>query len=131
MKKIASWLNENKTYAYLIVAFIVGFAFLMNVLFTIQLKFENTELNNEIGELENRIKGVKQELQQAKTDSYIEKEATQRLGMVKSGDTPVKIYVTEKEEGKDKTAEEKEKQDKIRIYIKDWYTQMKSWIKKN
>ncbi|QJX80569.1 FtsB family cell division protein [Priestia megaterium] len=129
-KKILQWFTENKTYTYLIIAFVVGFAFLMNVLFTIQLKFENSELKNDISELENRIKGAKQELQQAKTDAYIEKQATQRLGMVKSGDTPVKIYVSGQDDELDKKVEEKVKQDKVRIYLKDWYEQMKLWVAK-
>ncbi|MCK1999991.1 septum formation initiator family protein [[Brevibacterium] frigoritolerans] len=129
MAKTVLWFKENKPYTYLLIAFFIGFAFLLNVLFTIQLKFENRELNNEIAELENRIKGAKQELQQAKTDSYIEKQATQRLGMVKSGDTPVKIYVDGQEEAMDEKSDEKTKQDKIRIYLKDWYDQMKIWVK--
>lgn len=130
MAKITLWFKENKTYTYVIIAFVVGFAFLMNVLFTIQLKFENSELKTNISELENRIKGAKQELQQANTDSYIEKQATQRLGMVKSSDTPVKIYVTNEEDGEAKQDEEKVKQDKIRIYLRDWYDQMKIWVGK-
>ena len=127
-KKILLWFAGNKTYTYLIIAFVVGFAFLMNVLFTIQLKFENSELKNDISELDNRIKGAKQELQQAKTDSYIEKQATQRLGMV--GDTPVKIYVSGQDDALDKKVEEQVKQNKVRIYLKDWYNQMKIWVEK-
>lgn len=127
--KVITWFKENMTYTYIIVAFLIGFAFLLNVLFTIQLKFENSELQNNIAELENRIKGAKQELQQAKTDAYIEKQATQRLGMVKSDDTPVKIYVMN-EEKEEKVEEEKVKQDKIRIYLKDWYNEMKIWVDK-
>lgn len=128
--KVITWFKENMTYTYIIVAFLVGFAFLLNVLFTIQLKFENSELQNNIAELENRIKGAKQELQQAKTDAYIEKQATQRLGMVKSDDTPVKIYVMNEEKEEEKLEEEKVKQDKIRIYLKDWYDEMKIWVDK-
>jgi cell division protein FtsB len=125
--KLVKWFKNNKTYTYLFIAFIVGFAFLMNVLFTIQLKFENSSLQNDISDLNNRLKGAKQELQQARTDAYIEQEATQRLGMVKSGDTPVKIYVTNNnQEEKNKSAEDI-KQDKTKIYLKDWYDQMKKW----
>lgn len=128
MAKVLRWFKENKPYTYLIIAFVIGFAFLINILFTIQLKFENSELQNEIAELENRIKGAKQELQQAKTDAYIEKQATQRLGMVKSDETPVKIYVENKEKEDLIEEIEKEKQDKVRIYLKDWYNEMKVWI---
>lgn len=120
VKKLFSWFKSNLTYTYLIVAFLVAFAFLANTLITIQLKFENTSLENEISELENRIKAAKQDLQKANTDAYIEEQATKRLGMVKGAEIPVKIYEVESEAD---TSEDTEftKQDKLRIYLKDWY----------
>ncbi|MED2737563.1 septum formation initiator family protein [Bacillus toyonensis] len=129
MIKLLGLFKENKTYTYIAIAFLIAFAFLLNVLFTIQLKFENRELNNQIAELDNRLKGSKQELQQAKTDAYIEKQATERLGMVKSGDTPIKIYI-ENEEEETKKKDNGENQDKVRIYVKDWYEQMSDWVNK-
>lgn len=125
MARIIAWFNNNKAYLIAIVAFILGFGFLMNVLSTVQLKFENTELKAEIAELENRVKGAKQDLQQATTDAYIEEQATQRLGMVKSNETPVKVYV----EPKTEVSKEVQREEKVRIYLKEWYNDMKIWLK--
>lgn len=125
MTRIIAWFNNNKAYLIAMAAFLVGFGFLLNVLSTVQLKFENTELKTEIAELENRVKGARQDLEQATTDAYIEEQATQRLGMVKSNEIPVKVFVETKAENK----REVQKEEKVRIYLKEWYNDMKLWLK--
>ena len=119
--KIIKWLNQNKTYAYTIVAAVIGFMFMLNALFTIQLKIENADLNEEIFELENRLKSAQQENQKLQTDIYIEQEATEKLGMVKSTEMPIKVIEFEGSTEMNEENQQMEKKNKVYIYLNEWY----------
>lgn len=126
MKKLFSWLANNKIYFYTIAIVIVAFSFLVNVIFTIQLKYDNTALNDEIFELENRLKSTHQELEKSKTDIYIHQEATERLGLVESDELPVKITIVDNDdEGENKKEEVDMKDQKLEVFLQEWYADLK------
>lgn len=129
MKYIISVIDkvkEGKVYFIVGLSMLLGFVFLLNALFTIQLKFDNRELSNTILELENEVKALHQENQKSTTDEFIETQATERLGMVKSNETPVKIQEVEpKINIQDLSVESNEK---ISIYFKDWYLKLEEWM---
>jgi cell division protein FtsB len=129
MIKLFKWLNQNKTYAYTIGISVFAFMFMLNSLFTIQLKIENADLNEQIFELDNRLKSAIQEKQKLQTDIYIEQEATERLSMVKSSEMPIKVieYKEKKEVNEDK---DKEKKDKMYIYLTEWYKGLETAVTK-
>ena len=131
MIKLFNWLNQNKTYAYTIGVSIFAFMFMLNSLFTIQLKIENADLNEQIFELDNRLKSAKQENQKLQTDIYIEQEATERLSMVKSAEMPIKVIEYKDEVEKVEENKEKEKKDKMYIYLTEWYKGLEDSIKKD
>jgi hypothetical protein len=130
MVKLFKWLNQNKTYAYTIGISIFAFMFMLNSLFTIQLKIENADLNEQIFELDNRLKSAKQENQKLQTDIYIEQEATERLSMVKSSEMPIKVIEYKEKEENVEENKEKEKSDKMYIYLTEWYAGLQNAIKK-
>jgi cell division protein FtsB len=130
MVKLFKWLNQNKTYAYTIGISIFAFMFMLNSLFTIQLKIENADLNEQIFELDNRLKSAKQENQKLQTDIYIEQEATERLSMVKSSEMPIKVIEYKEKEKNVEENKEKEKSDKMYIYLTEWYAGLQNAIKK-
>ena len=130
MIKLFNWLNQNKTYAYTIGVSIFAFMFMLNSLFTIQLKIENADLNEQIFELDNRLKSAKQENQKLQTDIYIEQEATERLSMVKSAEMPIKVIEYKDEVEKVEENKEKEEKDKMYIYLTEWYKGLEDSIKK-
>lgn len=127
MNKIIVWLGKNKAYVFTIGISFVIFMFMLNSLFTIQLKIENASQNETIFELENRLKSAKQENQKLQTDIYIEQEATERLSMVKSSEMPIKVIEYKEEEPGEK---EKDKMDKEKtsIFLTEWYNLVKEKV---
>lgn len=117
----------NKTYLYAVIIGVVAFMFMLNSLFTIQLKLENKNLNEQIFELENRLKSAQQEAEKLQTDIYIEQEATERLSMTKSNEMPIKVVEYE-EASEIKEVKDEEKKEKIYIYLNEWYQSLKEKI---
>lgn len=127
MKKIAAKVQEGKGLIVVVISMVFGFLFLWNVLFTIQLKFDNRELTTTILELENEVKALDQENQKSTTDAFIEQQAIERLGMVRSHETPVIVHEVEP---RINLQEEKvASNEKISVYLKDWYGQLQTWMK--
>jgi cell division protein FtsB len=128
MNKIIVWLGKNKAYVFTIGISFVIFMFMLNSLFTIQLKIENASQNETISELENRLKSAKQENQKLQTDIYIEQEATERLSMVKSSEMPIKVIEYKEEETGEKE-KDKMNEEKTSIYLTEWYDLVKEKVK--
>jgi cell division protein FtsB len=126
MGNVFKKIQEGKVYFIVGIGMLLGFVFLLNALLTIQLKFDNRELSNTILELENEVKALHQENQKSTTDEFIETQATEHLGMVKSNETPVKIKEIEPEINiQDLSVDSNQK---ISIYFKDWYLQLEEWM---
>jgi cell division protein FtsB len=128
MNKIIVWLGKNKAYVFTIGISFVIFMFMLNSLFTIQLKIENASQNETISELENRLKSAKQENQKLQTDIYIEQEATERLSMVKSSEMPIKVIEYKEEESREKE-KDKMNEEKTSIFLTEWYNLVKEKVK--
>lgn len=126
MKRLIQRLQKEKVFIVVGLAMAFGFIFLLNALFTIQLKFDNRELAHTILELENEVKSLHQENQKSTTDEEIEKQATSRLGMIKSGEMPVKVQEVQPNVQMEEYAVAPEQ--KISIYFKDWYEDLEQWV---
>lgn len=109
---------------------VVVFAFLLNASYTIQLRYENSALKDEIFEMENLILSANQEIEKTKSDIHIHKVATERLGLVKSGEVPIKIVVNEPEKEKEKEKTKEDTNKKLEVYIVEWYRGLTDVIKK-
>lgn len=130
VKKLLLFMEKFKGVTIAGIVVVVAFAFLLNASFTIQLRYENSALKDEIFELENLILSANQEIEKTKSDIHIHKVATERLGLVKSGEVPIKINVNEPDEEVDGKEEEKNDGDKLEIYMAEWYKSLTDVIKK-
>lgn len=111
---------------------ILGFVFFFiaaivvnSIISNIQLRYEKSQLSNQVFELNNQNKALEQKNEQTTTNRYIEELAREKLGMVKSNEVPIKIV-----EKKAKSTEEEtlKPSDKMGIYMKDWYTEVEKWV---
>lgn len=92
----------------------------------VQLRYQLTDMKDQMIEYKNTNKMLQEEMNKMKTNQYIEDIARTKLGMVKEGEQAV--YVNEvKPEAHGKEVVLKS-QEKVGIYLKEWYEQMEAWM---
>ena len=129
MKKIIALFSNNKGYLYALLVVIFSFSFLLNVVATIQLKYENLDLTEKIYELENRLLSAQEEIDKRDTDIYIYQEATERLGLVKMGEKPIHVNEIEVPHTiEPKYGEKEEKEIKLSVYLEEWYKDLQQFF---
>lgn len=115
-----------KTLALVILFLFLAFLNVYQTLTIVQLQYKNGDLNEKMFDYQNQNKVLKEKLEQVGTDQYIEEKAREHLGMVKSGETPIKVIEKETEEAQEPT--KLETNDKVGIYMKEWYLHLEDWL---
>lgn len=125
--KIAKLIKNSsfKTLFIVVVFLVLAFLNVRQALTIVQLQYENADLKEEMFDYQNENKVITERLEKVGTDQYIEEKAKEELGMVKSGETPIKIIETEDEEI---DVNSLDSNDKINIYVKDWYSKLEDWV---
>lgn len=118
--------TSMKTLSLVLLFLFLAFLNVSQSLTIVQLQYKNADLNEKMFDFQNENKVLTEKLEKVGTDQYVEEKARERLGMVKSGETPIKVYETVAEVKKEKT--HLEPKDKIGIYMKDWYVKLEDWI---
>ncbi|PGK51601.1 hypothetical protein CN918_27805 [Priestia megaterium] len=109
-------------------AFVIMAAIMVNsIISNIQLQYQKSQLSNQLFETKNQNKALEQKLEQASTNRYVEEVAREELGMVKSNEVPIKVV---EKQVKSETSSKLKSSDKIGIYMKDWYSEIESWVTK-
>jgi len=118
--------TSMKTLSLVLLFLFLAFLNVSQSLTIVQLQYNNADLNEKMFDYQNENKVLTEKLEKVGTDQYVEEKARERLGMVKSGETPIKIYEAVSEVKKEKTR--LEPKDKVGIYMKDWYLKLEDWI---
>lgn len=121
MKNEASFKSILITVGFLLLAAMMVNSTISNI----QLRYEKSDLQNQVVELQNQDKSDEQKLEQASTKSYIEEQARQQLGMVKSNEVPIKIVEKQTDF---ETVDKLKPSEKFGVYMKDWYSSIEKWI---
>lgn len=108
-----------------LVVFVVAAIILNAIISNIQLRYEKSQLANQVFELNNQNKSLEQKNEQTTTNRHIEELAREKLGMVKSNEVPIKIV---EKKSQQEEAETLKPSDKMGIYMKDWYTEVGKWV---
>lgn len=116
-----------KTLLITVVMVVLAFANVAQSVSLIKLQHVNSDLKEEMFDYKNENKVLTEKLETIGTDQYVEEKAREDLGMIKSDETPIKIVEKEKEK-KESEVENIEANDKIGIYMKDWYEKLNDWI---
>lgn len=124
IRSILVFFNKIKGFLLGIAFVFVLFSFLLNASYTIQLRYQNEELENKIFELENMLLSAEEDLELANTDVHIHKVATERLGLVKTGELPVNVIVENKEEEAEEMEPNQEQKKKFEVYLTEWYREL-------
>lgn len=109
------------TISFLVLAIIM----INSVISNIQLQYQKSQLSSQVFELTNQNKNLEQKIEQASTNGYIEEQAREKLGMVKSNEVPIKIVETKDDFVKENTLKPG---DKMGIYLNDWYSEIGKWF---
>jgi len=108
---------------------ILFFVIVSQSLSVIQMRYHINELEENIMQADNENKILVEKLEKTSTEKYVEEIARERLGMVRSNETPVQVNVTKTE----KVEEDSHilgSKDKVGIYLKEWYMQLGKWFEK-
>lgn len=98
------------------------------VITVVQLRYQVTTLKDQLKEIQIENKVLEEELNKVNTHAFIEEVARKELGMVKGTENP--IYISETKAPKKEMETRLESNDKIGIYMKDWYEEMSRWFEK-
>jgi len=115
-----------KTILVVVLFLILGFLNVAQSLTVVQLQYKTADLKEKMFDYQNENKVLTEKIEKIDTDQYIEEKARKKLSMVKSGETPVKIY--EKEEKQNESKGYLEPKEKVGIYMKDWYEKLEDWF---
>lgn len=121
-------LRQNSSFKaifFIVIVIFFTYLFIAQSLTVVQLRYQMGEMQAQLVEKENDNKLLVEQIEKKTTDQYIEETARDRLGMVKSNEVPVKIIESKMKEVEVAAIEPKEK---IGIYMKDWYLELKEYI---
>ncbi|GAB6426547.1 hypothetical protein bcgnr5378_61970 [Bacillus cereus] len=112
-------------------AIVVGIMFAMYWIVSpnikvVQLRYQLNDMKDKLVEYENENKMLQEKMNKMKTNQYVEDVARTKLGMVKQGENPV--FVTETIPAESKKVETLQSQEKIGVYMKEWYSQIEKWV---
>lgn len=112
-----------------VVFFVLGvLVIVMQSFNVVQLRYKMNQLNESVAFYKNENKILSESLEEQKNKIHIEEVARQDLGMVKSGEVPIKV-IEESPAKKEKTENHSvQSGEKIGIYMKDWYSKLENWI---
>lgn len=128
-RKLPLFTTKNRsltTIAFVVAIFVFVFLTVTQSLTIIQLRYQMSETKETSQEYENESKVLTEKLEKVGNDRYVEQKAREELGMVKSGEIPVKIY--EQDKPKEFQATILEPKEKISIYMKDWYLKLQDYV---
>lgn len=129
--KINYFLKQNPSAIQIIifvsVVLVLFMVIVVNSLEIVQQRYQITQLEESVFELENENKLLIEKSQKTSTERYIEEIARERLGMVKSGEIPVQVNETVVQK---KVVEENilDSKDKAGMYLKSWYVELGEWF---
>lgn len=121
-------LRQNSSFKaifFIVIVIFFTYLFIAQSLTVVQLRYQMADMQVMLTDKENENKLLVEQIEKKTTDQYIEEKARTQLGMVKSNETPVKIIEKDVEKNEPVTVEPKEK---IGIYMKDWYLELKEYI---
>lgn len=116
--------SSFKAIFFIIIVIFFTYLFIAQSLTVVQLRYQMSEMQEQLVEKENDNKLLVEQVEKKTTDQYIEETARDRLGMVKSNEVPIKITETNGIVEKAPL----ESKEKIGIYMKDWYFELKEYI---
>ncbi|QST03061.1 septum formation initiator family protein (plasmid) [Pontibacillus sp. ALD_SL1] len=118
--------NTIKVFIAIVLVCLFIYFFVYQTLSFIQLRYQNSQLNEELVELRNTNEILKQDIEKIQTNQYIEETARERLGMVKTNETPIQV-IEEKPYKMEEEALAPER--KMNIYMDEWYKGLIAWFK--
>lgn len=108
-------------------SFLILAAIMINsIISNIQLQYQKSQLSTKVFELNNESKSLSLKLEQSSTNRHVEEIAREKLGMVKSSELPINVI----EENENESAQKMKAEDKMGIYIEDWYSGLEDWVHK-
>jgi cell division protein FtsB len=130
MSSLLTLCKKMFSFRVVLIAFVLILVFILvtQSLTIIQLRYKTNDLNEQMLDYQNKSKLLTEKLEQVGTEKYVEEIARTKLGMTKSGETPVKIMLTTPEI-QDQAFEAVSNNHKVGIYLRDWYVKVKEWVK--
>jgi len=116
-----------KTIGVILLILLLLFIIVTQSLTIIRLRYDMSYLDDAQKEMENQNKILTEKIQQMGTERFIEENARTKLGMVMSGETPVKI---EEKESEVQAQTSVSAEHKVGIYLSDWYESLESMLEK-
>lgn len=117
--------SSFKAIFFIVIVIFFTYLFIAQSLTVVQLRYQMGEMQTKLVEKENDNKILVEQIEKKTTDQYIEEIAKERLGMVKSNEVPIKVIEQEQKKMKETVIEPNEK---IGIYMKDWYLELEAYI---
>lgn len=117
--------NSLRTFVFVLILMFLVFVNIGQNLTLIQTRYQMTQLEDEKERIRYEKNVLEETIEIYKTNYYIEEKARKDLGMVKSNEKPIKIveHLDEKNENKHVL----EANDKVSIYMGDWYLKLEEW----
>lgn len=129
MMKIVQAKNNPalKTIGVILIVLVLFFIIVTQSLTIIRLRYDMAYMDEAQKEVSNQNKILTEKIQQMGTAKFIEENARTKLGMVMTGETPIKI-----EEKPNTSAPESSvsSEKKVGIYLSDWYVGLEDLLTK-
>jgi len=124
--------NMNKSFSltlvFIVTLVFIAYLFVSQSLTVVQLRYQMSDMKEESVQLENENKLLQEKIERMSTDQYVEEQAREKLGMVKSKEAPIKVVEEEKQPKAVQKETKLEPKEKIGIYMKDWYLALEDWV---
>jgi cell division protein FtsB len=116
-----------KTIGVILIVLVLFFIIVTQSLTIIRLRYDMSYMADSQKEVENQNKILTENIQQMGTEKFIEENARQKLGMVMSGETPIKV-----EESAPVNAQTPQisSEKKLGLYLSEWYESMEETLNK-
>jgi cell division protein FtsB len=115
-----------KTTGLTLIVLVILCLFVNQSLTIVRLRYQTSDLNSQISGLQNENKSLQEKISEIGSDKYIEEQARNKMGMVKSGELPVKVIVNDARS--DLSQKELKPTEKVGIYMRDWYGGFNLWV---